>query len=276
MEVCLKTKSKKQKKIIGTVGDYLSGLQSIPQLNHPEMVELFKRYELGGDSAERAKNKIIECNLRLVVSIAKMYKTNSIPIEDLIQEGNIGLMKAVEKFKWDKGFRFSTYATWWIKQAIGQHVLKSKRIIRLPAHAVSVQKKMIQATDEFREMTGFEPTQDELTEITGVSGTVMKAAIFGGKSVISLHQPIGKNDGSGDSMTFEEKIEDTRDDSNPFDNLSKKQMLSIVHKVIETLTPKEISIIRLRVGLTENDKNDEKYPITKNELELVKEKREFK
>ena len=270
----MKVKSKKQKKIIGTVNDYLSGLQSIPQLNHPEMVELFKRYELGGAAAERAKNKIIECNLRLVVSIAKMYKTNSIPIEDLIQEGNIGLMKAVEKFKWEKGVRFSTYATCWIKQAIGQHGVKSKRIIRLPAHAVNVQKKMIMATEEFKELTGHEPSQDELSEITGVSGTVMKAAIFGGKSVISLHQPIGRDE--SDSMTYEEKIEDTRDDSNPFDNFSKKQMISLVCRVIETLSPKEIQIIRLRFGLTEDDKNHEKYPITKNEINLISSKGEFK
>ena len=159
------------------VSSYLQALQNFPQIEHTQLVELFKQYNAGctrdaeGEviartkQAERLRQKITECNLRLVVSIAKTYKNHNIPIEDLIQEGNIGLMKSVDRFKWEKGFRFSTYSTWWIKQAIGQHVLKRKRMIRLPAHAATVQRKMLQAAEEFREDNGTEPTAEELRKI---------------------------------------------------------------------------------------------------------------
>lgn len=273
MKVDKTSKGPLKKKKKNEVKDYLSNLKKIPQLNHDEMVDLFQKYELGGHIAERAKKKIIESNLRLVISIAKCYSTNSISIEDLIQEGNIGLIKAVEKFKWDKGFRFSTYATWWIKQAIGQHVLKSKRIIRLPAHAANVQKKMIQASDEFKEIAGYEPTHDEISEITGISGSVLKATMFGGRSIVSIHQPISSSD--GDSSTFEDRLEDSGD-NNPFDQLSKRQMISVISRVVNSLSPKESAIIRLRFGLSDDDTNHQKYPITESEINNVIKKREFK
>ena len=261
-------KAEKEKlKAVGVINDYLNNLQTYPQLKHPEVVELFQRYEAGGNAADRARSKLIECNLRLVVSIAKQYKGHNIPLEDLIQEGNIGLMKAVERFKWDKGFRFSTYATWWIKQAIGQHVLKRKRMIRLPAHAAAVQRKLLQAADEYRESMGCEPTQEELTELTGASETVVKATMHGGRAVISLQQPISSSD--DDSDAIEDKVEDDRLEANPFESVAQRELLDIARQVIAELSPKEAAIIRLRFGLVDDEYNSEKYPITQEEINQV-------
>lgn len=248
------------------VSDYLTDLRTFPQLPHPEVVELFKQYEKGGPLADKARRRLIECNLRLVVSIAKQYRGHNLPIEDLMQEGNIGLMKAVERFKWEKGFRFSTYATWWIKQAIGQHVLKRKRLIRLPAHAATVQRKLLQAADEYRDAMGCEPTQEELTELIGASKTVVKATMHSGRAIISLSQPISSS-GEGDSIG--DKIEDLRPEADPFDNVAQKELLEIARGVLADLSPKEAAILRLRFGLVDEDATSDSYPITEEELQGV-------
>ena len=251
-----------------SMSSYFDDLHLFPQLKHPEVVELFKAFEVGGAGAEKARRRLIECNLRLVVSIAKQYyKSHNLPLEDLIQEGNIGLMKAVERFKWEKGFRFSTYATWWIRQAIGQHVLKRKRIIRLPAHAAAVQKKLMQAASEYRETMGCEPTQDELKELIGASETVVKATMHSGRSVVSLQQPISASNEQSD--TVGDRIEDEGPGSDPFENVAQKELLSVVQGVIQTLTPKEAAILRLRFGLFDSDA--ESYPVTESELKDISE-----
>jgi RNA polymerase primary sigma factor len=260
------------------VSAYLDALHRFPQLKYPEMVEMFQRYDAGcvrdADNevidrsleASQIRKKLTECNLRLVVSIAKQYKGHNVPIEDLIQEGNIGLMKAIDRFKWEKGFRFSTYATWWIKQAIGQHVLKRKRMIRLPAHAVTVQRKMLQAAEEYREGQGCEPTTEELMELIGASETVVRATIHSGRGTISLQQPLSS---SGEGDTIEDKVEDDRPGCNPFDNVAEKQLLEITKAVLCSLSPKEAAILRLRFGLVEDATNSQAYPITEEESRQV-------
>ena len=249
------------------VAAYLNALQRFPQLKHPEVVELFQTYEADDAKAkERARKKLVECNLRLVVSIAKQYKGHNIPIEDLIQEGNIGLMKSIERFKWQKGFRFSTYATWWIKQAIGQYVLKRKRTIRLPAHAATVQRKLLQAAEEYREAMGCEPSPEELMEIIGASETVVKATMYSGRGTISLQQPISA---SGEGDTIEDKVEDDRPGSDPFENVAEKQLLEITKRVLNGLSAKEAAILRLRFGLVEDSTDSDAYPITEEEMAAV-------
>lgn len=264
-----------------TVGVYLNALRNFPQLPHEEVVILFQKYnegvtrgggEEGKDAvawtpvALRARKKLAECNLRLVVSIAKQYKRSDIPIEDLIQEGNLGLLKAIDRFDWARGYKFSTYATWWIKQAIGQHVLKRKRIIRLPAHAATVQRKLMQAAEEYRDTNGSEPTTEELTAIIGASETVVKATIHSGRGTISLQQPLSS---SGEGDTIEDKVEDEGPGANPHENVAEKELLEITRAVIQSLSPKEAAILRLRFGLVEDDTNSADYPITEAEMRQV-------
>lgn len=264
------------------VSVYLDNLQRFEQLAHPDLVELFKQYNAGvvrstkkGDEnrvvsrtpeALKIRENLAECNLRLVVSIAKQFRGHNLPIEDLIQEGNMGLLKAIDRFKWEKGFRFSTYATWWIKQAIGQHVLKRKRTIRLPAHAAKVQRQMMKVTEDYREAMGCDPTSEELTSIIGASATVVNATIHSGRGIISLQQPMSSN---GDGNTLEDKIEDDRPQADPFKNVSEKQLLEITHRVLDTLSPKEAAILRLRFGLVEDATDSQSYPITEEEVRQV-------
>jgi RNA polymerase primary sigma factor len=249
-----------------SINTYFNSLKLHPQLKHPEIVSLFQKYESGGAEANDARKKLIESNLRLVIYVAKKHKGHNIPLEDLIQEGNLGLIKAIERFDWKKGFRFSTYATWWIKQAIGQHVLKRKRMIRLPAHVVDVQRKLIKATEEFREMTGIDPTQEELLSLVDASETVVKATMASGHKIVSLSQTLTPDPDSG---SLEDRIEDHDPHNDPYYNVSTKELISIVKRVLSTLTDKEAAILRLRFGLFDDSLDPGDFEITKEEAELL-------
>lgn len=249
------------------MGYYLNSLKRHQQLNHEQMVELFKQLEEGGRGAGRARNKLVETNLRLVVYVAKQYKRHNMPLEDIIQEGNLGLMRAIEKFDWRKGFRFSTYATWWVRQAIGQHILKRKRIIRMSAHAVNTQKKLMSAAEEYRATMGCEPSVEELKELTGTSDMIFNATTISGRAIISLDQPLSSDP---DSDTIEDKIgADLSED--PMQIVSSKELLNVANEVMQQLSPKEAAILRLRFGLVEDISSDNSYNLTREEVASIAE-----
>jgi RNA polymerase primary sigma factor len=249
------------------VQTYLDKLQVIKQLPHEEVVNHFKTLDdasVPQQQKDKSRKTLIECNLRLVVSIAKKYhKQHELPFEDLIQEGNIGLMKAVTRFDHSRGYRFSTYATWWIRQAIGQHVLKRKRMVRLPAHAAILQRKMLQASEDFKKENGIDPTNEELADALDASQIVVDATLHAGRGTVSLQQPVSA-DVDGDLL--EDRLQDTSPNANPHANCSDVETLNIVKTIMNSLSPKEAAILRLRFGLYEDPSNHEAFPITEEEL----------
>lgn len=265
----LNTKRRMQKPASerSTVSAYLSAISRIPQLTHDQSTELFKRLEKEPDS-QSVKDKLVTSNLRLVVSIAKQYKNTGVPLEDLCQEGNIGLMKAVDRFKWRKGYRFSTYASWWIRQAIGMANQKQgKRTIRLPSHAITVQRKLIQASEEFKKEFGEEPTQEELAGLVPASKKVIKATMASGRNTISLSSPAYGNADS--TATIADTVADEGPNADPFETLSRSELLNITRTVMEELSDKELAILRLRFGLVEDPTDSETFPVTEDELEGI-------
>jgi len=231
---------------------YFSELQRYPRLKHEELVELFQQFESGDQVVKnRVRQKLIQSNLRLVVSIAKQYSRHNLSLDDLIQEGNIGLIKSIEKFDWSKGFKFSTYASWWIKQSISQYITRRKRLIRLPAHAASVQRKLIRAADDFKAThEGDSATAEELTGIIGASETVVRATLLSGRDCMSLQQKLfrGAEGTSGDDL-IEDHVRDACAD--PCEKLMNNELVSIAEDILEKLSMKETAILRLRFGLIE-------------------------
>ena len=242
--------------IEGNVDDsvkmYLKDIGKVALLTADEEVELAKRMEEGD---EEAKKILSEANLRLVVSIAKRYVGRGMQFLDLIQEGNLGLMKAVEKFDYTKGFKFSTYATWWIRQAITRAIADQARTIRIPVHMVETINKQVRATRQLLQKLGREPSPEEIAEYLGCPEEKVREIQKIAQDPVSLETPIGEEEDShlGDF------IEDDRALS-PSDvaegNMLKEQLI----QVLNTLTPREEKVLRLRYGL------DDSHPRTLEEV----------
>ena len=234
-------------------------------LTREEEVELSKRIEQGD---QYARQRMIESNLRLAVSIAKKYQHFGCALPDLIQESNIGLIKAVEKFDWRRGFRFSTYATWWIRQAVRRHVTANSSTIRIPSHARGLMGKLKQCIDEYEHEMGVTPTSAEIAEILGVSATIVEDVIRAPRNVASLNKPIGKDD----SGTLQDVIPD-EDAAGPDEILDREKMSCAVRRGLKNLTAREEKIIRLRFGITEDDANYEEFPISSEQYFNMMEKK---
>ena len=220
---------------------YLKEIGKVPLLTADEEIELAKRMEEGD---EEAKRKLTEANLRLVVSIAKRYVGRGMLFLDLIQEGNLGLIKAVEKFDYRKGYKFSTYATWWIRQAITRAIADQARTIRIPVHMVETINKLIRVSRQLLQEYGREPQPEEIAREMGISEEKVREIIKIAQEPVSLETPIGEEEDShlGDFIPDDEAPAPA--EAAAF-TLLREQLMS----VLSTLTPREEKVLRLRFGL---------------------------
>ena len=220
---------------------YLKDIGRVPLLSADEEVDLARRMQ---EQDEAAKKRLSEANLRLVVSIAKRYVGRGMLFLDLIQEGNLGLMKAVEKFDYQKGFKFSTYATWWIRQSITRAIADQARTIRIPVHMVETINKLTRVQRLLLQELGREPTPAEIAEQMGVSEERVVEIQKIAQDPVSLETPIGEEEDSHLGDFIEDEKTTTPSDSVAFSML-KEQLLG----VLDTLTPREEKVLRLRYGI---------------------------
>ncbi len=222
---------------------YLKEIGKVPLLTAEEEVDLAKRM---GEGDEEAKHKLTEANLRLVVSIAKRYVGRGMLFLDLIQEGNLGLIKAVEKFDYTKGFKFSTYATWWIRQAITRAIADQARTIRIPVHMVETINKLMRVQRQLLQELGREPTEEEIAEEMGLTVERVREILKIAQEPVSLETPIGEEEDS--------HLGDFIQDENvpvPAEAAARMLLKEQLDEVLDTLTEREQKVLRLRFGMND-------------------------
>ena len=279
------------------VKDYLKQIGRVSLLNAEQEVDLSERIEAGlyaqhlldtesegmeckrkrelkwaAADGKKAKDHLLEANLRLVVSLAKRYTGRGMLFLDLIQEGNLGLIRAVEKFDWKKGFKFSTYATWWIRQAITRAMADQARTIRVPVHMVEVINKLSRVQRQMLQDLGREPTPDELARELDMPVEKVQEVQKYGREPISLHTPLGED---GDSE-FGDLIEDT-DAIAPSDAVAFSLLQEQFKQVLETLSPREAGVIKMRYGLEDGqpktlDDIGRVYGVTRERIRQIESK----
>lgn len=220
---------------------YLKEIGRVPLLTSDQEIDIAKRM---ADGDEEAKQQLAEANLRLVVSVAKRYVGRGMQFLDLIQEGNLGLIKAVDKFDYHKGYKFSTYATWWIRQAITRAIADQARTIRIPVHMVETINKLVRVNRQLLQELGREPRPDEIAEEMGISEEKVREIIKIAQEPVSLETPIGEDEDSHLGAFIPD------DDAPAPDSMATYAMLKKqLTEVLDTLTPREEKVVRLRFGL---------------------------
>lgn len=250
---------------------YINYIERFPVLSHEETILLFKKYRQGD---EEARQKLINSNLRLVLSIVKKDKNFELNFEDLVQEGNIGLIKSIEKFEWEKGYHFSTYATWWIKQAILQQNL-TKGLIRTPAHVAGLRKKINSVISQYKEeFNDIEPSIEEISNIINVSSDVVRAVLECKRTILNLEDPIKSNKNGHEESTTKimNSIQDHSENSDPYNVLLKKEIMQKVKRSMKKLTAKELTVLKLRFGNLIHDEKDGSFYMSEEEIKSLKEK----
>ena len=225
----------------------LASIQDKLGMNIIEIKEISRRMTIGEAKTENAKKEMTEANLRLVISIAKKYTNRGLQFLDLIQEGNIGLMKAVDKFEYRRGYKFSTYATWWIRQAITRSIADQARTIRIPVHMIETINKLNRFSRQIIQETGIEPSPEELSVLMDISADKIRKVQKIAKEPVSCQTPIGDSD---DGSFLEDFI--PSDGIEPEDNASISSLKESVSKMLSTLTPREAKVLRMRFGIEMN------------------------